>query len=45
MAKFESFKMEHNEGIDKIYYRFNDIIKDLKAVGKEYSLGKENRKF
>ncbi|KAL3519121.1 hypothetical protein ACH5RR_021710 [Cinchona calisaya] len=45
VAKYESFKMEPHENIDKMYCRFNDIIKDLEALGKEYSLGEKNRKI
>ncbi|KAL3510072.1 hypothetical protein ACH5RR_029473 [Cinchona calisaya] len=45
VAKYESFKMEPHENIDKIYCRFNDMVKDLEGLGKEYSLGEKNRKF
>ncbi|KAL3510113.1 hypothetical protein ACH5RR_029514 [Cinchona calisaya] len=45
VAKYESFKMEPHENIDKMYCRFNDIIKDLEALSKEYSLGEKNRKI
>ncbi|KAL3516452.1 hypothetical protein ACH5RR_023354 [Cinchona calisaya] len=45
VAKYESFKMEPHENIDKMYCRFNDIIKDLEVLGKEYSLGEKNRKI
>ncbi|KAL3529338.1 hypothetical protein ACH5RR_008660 [Cinchona calisaya] len=34
-----------HENIDKMYCRLNDIIKDLEALGKEYSLGEKNRKI
>lgn len=37
--------MEHHEGIDKMYCRFNDVIKNLEVLGNEYSLGKKNRKY
>ncbi|KAL3507226.1 hypothetical protein ACH5RR_032608 [Cinchona calisaya] len=37
--------MEPHENIDKIYCRFNDIIKDFETLGKEYSLGEKNRKI
>ncbi|XP_071924835.1 uncharacterized protein [Coffea arabica] len=29
VTKYESFKMEPHENIDKMYCRFNDLIKDL----------------
>ncbi|KAL3533259.1 hypothetical protein ACH5RR_006780 [Cinchona calisaya] len=45
VAKYESFKMEPHENIDKMYCRFNDIVKDLEGLGKEYSLGEKNRKI
>ena len=28
-----------------MYYKFNDIIKDLEIIGKEYPLSEENRKI
>ncbi|KAL3498469.1 hypothetical protein ACH5RR_041201 [Cinchona calisaya] len=37
--------MEPHENIDKMYCGFNDIIKELEALGKEYSLSKKNRKI
>ncbi|KAL3500418.1 hypothetical protein ACH5RR_039511 [Cinchona calisaya] len=37
--------MESHENIDKMYFRFNDMVKDLEGLGKEYSLGEKNRKF
>ncbi|KAL3534610.1 hypothetical protein ACH5RR_003071 [Cinchona calisaya] len=37
--------MESQENIDKMYCRFNDIIKNLETLGKEYSLGEKNRKI
>ncbi|KAL3538028.1 hypothetical protein ACH5RR_001394 [Cinchona calisaya] len=37
--------MEAHENIDKMYCRFNDIVKDLEGLGKEYSLGEKNRKI
>ncbi|KAL3503834.1 hypothetical protein ACH5RR_033675 [Cinchona calisaya] len=37
--------MEPHENIDKMYCRFNDIVKDLEGLGKEYSLGEKNRNF
>ncbi|KAL3527708.1 hypothetical protein ACH5RR_012364 [Cinchona calisaya] len=37
--------MEPHENIDKMYCRFNDIIKDLETLSKEYSLGEKNRKI
>ena len=33
------------EDIDKMYCRFNNLIKDLEVLGKEYSLGEKNRKI
>lgn len=44
VTKYESFKMEPHENIDKMYCRFNDFIKDLKVLEKEYSLGEKNKK-
>ena len=37
--------MEPHENIDKLFYRFNDINKDLETLGKEYSSGERNRKI
>lgn len=37
--------MESHENIDKMYYKFNDLIKNLEVLEKEYSLGEKNRKF
>lgn len=37
--------MEVHEGIDKMQCRFNDIVKNLKAFDKEYSLDEKNRKI
>ncbi|KAL3503965.1 hypothetical protein ACH5RR_033806 [Cinchona calisaya] len=45
MAIYESFKMEPHENIDKMCCRLHDIVKDLKGLGKEYSLGEKNRKI
>ena len=45
VTKYESFKMEPLEDIDKMYCRFNNLIKDLEVLGKEYSLGEKNRKI
>ena len=45
VTKYESFKMESNETIDQMYCRFNDIIKDLEVLEKEYTLGEKNRKI
>ena len=45
VTKYESFKMEPHENIDKMYCRFNDLIKDLEVLEKEYSLGEKNRKI
>lgn len=41
--KYESFRTEPHEDIDKIYYRFSDIIKDLETLGKIYSPLEKNR--
>ena len=30
--------MKYHENKNKMYYKFNDITKDLEAFGKEYSL-------
>ena len=45
VSKYESFKMESHENIDKMYCRFNDFIKDLEVLKKEYSLGEKNKKI
>ena len=45
VTKYESFKMESHENIDKMYCRFNDLIKDQKVLEKDYSLGEKNRKI
>ena len=45
VTKYESFKIEPLEDIDKMYCRFTDLIKDLEALGKEYTLGEKNRKI
>ncbi|KAL3529731.1 hypothetical protein ACH5RR_009053 [Cinchona calisaya] len=45
VAKYESFKMESHENIDKMYCRFNDMVKDLEGLGKNYSLGERIEKF
>ena len=45
VTKYESFKMEPHEDIDKIYCKFNDFIKDLEVLKKEYSLEEKNRKI
>ncbi|XP_071903977.1 uncharacterized protein [Coffea arabica] len=37
--------MEPHENIDKMYCRFNDLIKDLEVLEKDYSLGEKNRKI
>ncbi|KAL3509740.1 hypothetical protein ACH5RR_029141 [Cinchona calisaya] len=37
--------MESHENIDIMYYRFNNIIKDLERLGKEYSLVEKNGKI
>ena len=37
--------MEPHENIDKMYCRFNDLIKDLEVLEKKYSLGEKNRKI
>nr|XP_027090322.1 muscle M-line assembly protein unc-89-like [Coffea arabica] len=37
--------MESHENIDKMYYIFNDLIKDLEVLEKNYSLGEKNRKI
>ncbi|KAL3520312.1 hypothetical protein ACH5RR_018461 [Cinchona calisaya] len=37
--------MEPHENIDKMYFRFNDMVKDLEGLGKEYSLSEKNRKI
>ena len=43
--KYKSFKMKSHETIDKMYYKYNDIIKGLETLGKEYSLGEKNKKY
>lgn len=43
VTKYESFKMEPYEDVDKMYCRFNDLIKDLEVLDKKYSLGEKNR--
>ena len=43
VTKYESFRMEPHENRDKMYCRFNDIIKDLEVLNKHYSLGEKNR--
>ena len=45
VTNYESFKMESHETIDKMYCKFNDLIKDLETLGKEYTLGEKNRKI
>ena len=42
VTKYESFTMEPHENVDKMYCRFNDLIKDLEVLEKEYSLGEKN---
>ena len=37
--------MEPHENIDKMYCKFNDTIKDLEALGNEYTLREKNRKI
>ena len=37
--------MESYENIDKMYCKFNDIIKDLAMLGKEYIMEEKNRKI
>ena len=37
--------MEAHENIDKMYCKFNDIIKDLELLRKKYSLDEKNRKI
>ena len=37
--------MEPHENIDKMYCRFNDLIKNLEVLKKQYFLGKKNRKI
>lgn len=37
--------MEPHEDIDKIHCKFNDVIKDLEDLGKEYSSDIQNRKI
>ena len=44
-AKYESFKMDSHENVDKMYCRFSDIIKYLELLGKEYILSEKNRKI
>lgn len=44
VTKYESFKMEPHENVDKMYCKFNDIIKDLEVLGKAYTLGDKNQK-
>ena len=45
VTKYELFKMELYENIDKMYCRFNDIIKDLEVLDKEYTLDEKSRKI
>ena len=45
VIKYKSFKMEPHESIYKMYCRFNDIIKDLEVLGKEYIISEKNRKI
>ena len=45
ITKYESFKMETHENIDKMYCKFNDLIKDLEVQEKECFLGEKNRKI
>ena len=45
VTKYESFKMESHENIDQMYCKFNDLIKDLEVLEKEYTLGEKNRKI
>lgn len=45
VTKHESFRMEPHEDINKMYCRFNEIIKDLETLGIEYSLGEKNRQI
>ena len=45
VAKYESFKMESHENVDKIYCKFSDIIKYLELFGKKYTLDEKNRKI
>ena len=37
--------MESHEKIDKIYYKFNDLIKDFEVLREEYFLGEKNKKI
>ena len=48
VVKYENFKMEFHENIDKMYYRFNDIIKNIlimKCLVKNILWMKEIEKF
>ena len=45
VTKYETFVMFQNETIDSMFCRFNDIIKDLEALDKSYTLGEKNKKI
>ena len=45
VTKYETFTMSPNESIDVVFCRFNDIIKDLEALDKSYTLCEKNKKI
>ena len=44
VTKYELFKMESHEHIDKMYCRFKDFIKNLEVLEKKCSLGEKKHK-